>query len=196
MAVIFYTIGLLFYETYLLYLPLLIFILSYNSLWVDKVGIKQKFIKSLAVCLPFIIIGIIYVATYFLFRYYVSASQYDGTQFATSFSFKRMIDTMLNLASGAYPAFYYFNGHSVYEGSSYLLENHRHSIVCLLANAKVEWYFKAIVISILSFYFIRRSDYNNWKKMLYLILISLLFVYLPHLPTCINSEIFNQLYCF
>jgi hypothetical protein len=188
LAVAFYTIGLLFYETYLLYLPLLIFIFSSNSLWGNEYNFKEKLRKGFVINLPFLIVGIAYLLTYFLFRYYVSDSQYDGTQFATSFSLKKTIDTMLNLASGAYPAFYYFNGHSVYEGSSYLLENHRHNIVSLLMNAKAEWYFRAIVISVLSFYFVKRSNLKDWKKTIFLILFCLIFIYLPHLPLALTPK--------
>jgi len=194
LSFVFYSIGLIFYETYLIYLPLVVFILSFKIIVSDRISIWQKlkgiFIKSA----PILMIGGIYLLIYFLFRHFVSSSQYDGTQFSTTFNLKNTINTILNLASGAYPAFYYFNGHSVYEGSSYLLKNHEHNIFSLLISAKPWWYFRAIIVSVFAYYFIKKSSFRNNRRSLLVISLSFLLIYLPHLPLALTQKYSTNYY--
>lgn len=183
-----YTLGLVFYESYLIYLPLIIFILSLPSLRNNELGPNGKIKRAFYNTYPIIIIGAIYLLAYFLFRAYISPSIYAGTQFSADISLGTIFKTITNLAAGAYPGFYYFNGHGVYQEGSYLLENHQHDLIALLKNAKSVWYFKAIVMTVLSYVLINKSRFANKKKAFGLIMIAFLFIYLPHLPLSLTQK--------
>ena len=75
-----------------------------------------------------------------------------------------------------------------------MLENHKHNIFSLLISAKPAWYFKAIIVSVLAFYFIKNSNFRIKKRFYLVVLLSILFIYLPHLPLALSQKYSTNYY--
>lgn len=185
---IFFAIGLLFYEVYIMYLPLVVFILSYKFLQNTGYQKKKGWRQVIKAIYPIAAVGVLYLIIYFSFRNFISPAIYDGTKFAGTFDFYKSLNVINNLASGAFPGFSYFNGHHVYWESSYLLESHQHGIFNLLRDAKPEWYFKAIIVGLISHYLISRIKLCSLKKSLLVVVVCFLYVYFPQIPISLSEK--------
>jgi hypothetical protein len=188
-SIISFSIGLLFYEVYLLYLPLVI-ISAIQIGELKKISIKNKLKKILNISYPYIIIGLIYVGFYMGYRFFYP-SIYEGTSIAGKINFTNSFNAMLRLSKGAYPTHFFFSGKYIFYQTSHLLNNHFKNIGYLLKTSSYLWYIKAVVTGVLFYMFTESISKINIKKLLSVLAIALIYVYIPQLPLAVTQK-----YCY
>lgn len=85
LSAVLFLITTLFYETYLVFLALFCLFLLIRSVHLRGLGKMWKDKDFYKEIVPYIIVGALYVGTYFVFRMFVS-NEYDGSTFAAHFS--------------------------------------------------------------------------------------------------------------
>jgi hypothetical protein len=187
LSAIFYGIGLLFYETYLTYLPLIIIIVHTNNLK-NRTSILLK-LKNI---LPFLLIGIIYCLVYFSYRV-VYPSNYIGSIIASKISFSNFFSTLLNFASGSYPMKMTFSGGlTAYGGVDYFQLDSICNILYLILSEHFEWIFKSFIISILLYCILQKLSLPKPKQILTIFLIAFLYIYIPNVPISLTLRHLNS----
>ncbi|PKP08793.1 MAG: hypothetical protein CVU09_14680 [Bacteroidetes bacterium HGW-Bacteroidetes-4] len=182
-----FALGLLFYEVYLLYLPI-VAIASLNNKNLTKPQVsKQKLIYVLKRWFPYILTGIIYLVCYFGFRLFYPGT-YSGTAIASSFDLNKVFDTVFDLARGAYPGYFYFFGKSLFWETSDLLQNHIQNLGYLIEKSNYLWHFKAIVSAILTFIFLKAVKLDSLKKVLFILFVAALYIYIPQIPLALTEK--------
>jgi hypothetical protein len=182
-SVILYALGLLFYETYLLYLPLIIFIASRVH-----TETKSDFFSKFKKTLPYIIIGVTYCIVYFSYRL-IHPSNYLGVSLSNNFSLTKFFNTILNFTSGSYPMALTFNGGAAtYGGADYFLSDSIGNIIYFIISEHIEWIFKSIIVSILLYIILNKITFNKPKNITSIFFISLFFIFLPQLPPSLTEK--------
>jgi len=192
LTIILFTMGLMFYEIFLLFLPFAFF-MSLNKSEINQNNtLKKKFIYLLKKSTPFLSLGFIYLICFFGYRIY-NPPAYSGTSFSHHLSFTNVFETMLAYSRGAIP-FYYINETSFYQETSDLLLNHKNNLLYFFQNAKLNWYIKAFIICYLSFYILKniKNKKNNIKNLLVLFFIFLFYIFLPNLPLSLTDKYINN----
>jgi hypothetical protein len=182
-----YALGLLFYEDYILYLPIVMLASVNLNSDLKNTGLKTKLINVFKASLPFIITAILYIASYFSFRIFYPAN-YNGTSFANSFKIIDGLDTVFGLARGAYPCYFFFFGKTVFWDTSILLRNHIQNLGYVLETANYLWYIKAIVTGILSYLFLSNTQIKNIGRILIILIVAILYIYIPHIPLALTEK--------
>lgn len=173
--------GILFYESYLLYTPLIIYFIYKSGNDLSK---KERIVKII----PFIILLLLYVITYLCYR---SAyhSNYSGNSLATDFSVVKFLNTLLNFATGAYPMVITLSdGIGVYGGNSYLISNTWQNISNLILFEHITWLVKAIIISILLYQIVLRINISNKLILFKILIVSFIYIYIPSLPLALTQK--------
>ncbi|MFA6404138.1 MAG: hypothetical protein WCX31_21310 [Salinivirgaceae bacterium] len=186
-SIVFYSIGLLFYEVYLLYLPILILAnLSFISDWNDNF-LKDTLWDISKRSLPYVYVGLVYIVLYFSYRIFYPGT-YSGTAIAKGFKIGDGFDTVLNLSSGAYPGYFFFHGKYIFQQTSPLIKNHIQNIGYVFETANYLWYVKAIVTGILSYLFLSAIEIKNIKRSLIVLVLAVLYVFIPHIPLALTDK--------
>lgn len=182
----------IFYECYLIYY-ILIFILiirrySLKSLFSKKIGFK--FSKEI---FPFFLFGVIYLVIYFIF-FNTYSSVYQGNQISSNLTFSRFLWTIGNLSlysfplSSLYDYRFFITDYSLSETSSFNI------FQIIFSEAGLEAYLKSfIVVLVILMIQSQYKDKIQNKKLLFLILTSIIFIFLPHLPLSISAKYTNTI---
>jgi hypothetical protein len=186
-ASLFFAIGLLFYETYILFLFFAgVTILYYNfrernSIW--------DFVKKSAIqFLPFLLIGIIYIAAYFIFRVYYP-SQYAGTNFGTKeITLFTFFEVIWKLSVSAFPMTIYETTHNLFWDKSELVSGYSPVLLNLILSARVEWFVKGILVSFIGYKLLLALPVLKLKWLLAAVLMSVFLVFMPHIPLALTEK--------
>ncbi|MDB5273007.1 MAG: hypothetical protein JWO58_1374 [Chitinophagaceae bacterium] len=180
-SVLFFLFGLLFYENYLIYLPLIVGFIAYNRLVAHEENLTVRLRKAFILTLPFSIVVVLYMTAYIVWRMVFNEYHYGGAMVSKENSLIDILTTITSLSKGAYPLFFYFSGHSIFSSNSYLLGNHVHGLHNVFLHAKIEWVFKATIVSLLFYYIIQKINAIDKKKLIYISIVAITFLYLPEL---------------
>ncbi len=187
LSIVFFVTGLIFYEVYLLYAPLIILSSLNYSNKIRHAFIKNKLSNIIKVSTPFFITGLVYVISYFAYRLYYPPD-YSGTSIANGFKFYDGLNTIFDLSRGAYPCYFFFFGKSVFWHTSPLLKNHIQNLGYILETANYLWYIKAIVIGSISFVFLNSMKIKEIKRILIIFIAAVLFIYIPQIPLALTEK--------
>lgn len=193
-AVVSFALGLLFYENYFIYLPLIAGFMVYSE-FSKKQEWTKKLKNSFIILLPFGIVVFCYLCAYVSWRIIFDQYSYNGATVSSDNSLLDVLNTITSLSQGAYPLFFYFSGHSIFLDNSYILTNHVHGLPNVFLHAKIEWIFKAIIIGLLCFYILQKIEAVNKRKMLYVGLLGIVFIYAPQLLLAFTEKYMSLVKC-
>jgi hypothetical protein len=183
MSAIFFSIGLLFYETYIMYLPLIMIIVSTINLG-KETPIKAK----LKMVLPFFLIGLIYCSVYIAYRV-AHPGAYEGAKFASKISLSHFFVTFLNFATGSYPmTMTFIGGIATYGGASYFTSDSIKNILYIIFSDHFEWIIKSFIISVMFYYIMQKITLPKPKNVLLILLIAFLYIYIPNIPLSLTAK--------
>lgn len=184
-AIISYAIGLIFYEVYLLYLPVIIFTIHQFNF--KQQNIRQNIVSFLKNTYPLITIGLLYITVYFSFRIFFPPN-YAGTSVSNQFKITDGINTMISMARGSYPCFYFFFGKRTFWETSPFLTNHIQNIAYPFTHTNYLWYVKAIIVGSLSVQFVNYKSNLKIKNLIIPAIVAYLYIYIPHIPLALTEK--------
>lgn len=186
-AALFFAVGLLFYETYILFLFFAgVTILYYNIK--DRNSTWDIVKKSAVQFLPFLLIGIIYITAYFIFRVYYP-SQYAGTNFGTKeITLVTFFQVIWKLSVSAFPMTIYETTHNLFHDKSELVNGYSPVLLNLFLSAQVEWIVKGILVSFIGYKLLLALPVLKFKWLLVSALMSVLLVFMPHIPLALTEK--------
>lgn len=190
-AIIFF-IATLFYETYLMYY-IFIFILVIRRYPLKSLLSGTVIFKFLKEIIPFIIFGIIYLTIYFLFiKSY--ASVYEGNQISSDLTISRFLWTIGNMSlyslplSSLFDYRFFLTEYSLSEASIF------NFFEIIFTQAGLAAYVKGF-IAVLVIWMIQSIYKNQFKNknLVFLIIVSALYIILPHLPLSLSAKYTNAI---
>jgi len=186
-SVLLYTIGLLFYETYLLYLFIVVMtILGKNAKSLEKSGKIMK--KSTIHFLPFFCVGLVYMAVYFIFRYH-HPSVYPGSSFSSSsFSLGSFFKVLWNLSYTSFPLTVFESNRILFEDKSEWITGYHPIVSYIIFNAKVEWIIKGILIAVCGYELLYHLPDFKFRTYLTGALLSIFLIFIPHVPLALTGK--------
>ncbi|MEI6174466.1 MAG: hypothetical protein WCR01_12010 [Bacteroidota bacterium] len=182
-----FALGLLFYETYIFFLLFAALTLVFYNLKEKGAygeGIKKSFVQFL----PFLIVGLIYLAAYFVFRK-VYPSQYPGT----NFEFKNLTPgnffmVLWHLAYSSFPLTVYETTHNLFWDKSELINGYSPVVLKLLLTARVEWIIKGLLVAFIGYKLLMNTPSLKIKGLLSGVLIAMLLIFLPQIPLALTEK--------
>jgi len=182
-----FAVGLLFYEVYILALVFLfIIVVYYNFRKYSRGSIRLR--RVFFQFLPFLLIGIIYLTTYFIFRIY-HPSHYPGTSFDTKeITVLSVLRVMWRLAYSSFPLTVYETSHYLFWDKSEILTGYSPVVLNLILGAKAEWLVKGVLVAFLGFKFLEALPRVANKVLLYLAAVAILLIFLPNLPLALTEK--------
>ena len=188
LSAIIYAVGILFYETYLFYFPLFALILCYLNPNIEKITFVRRQWENIKICLLHILVISIYFIAYFGFRI-AYPSHYGGATIATNFTIMNVVNATLKFASGAYPlALAFSNSWTTFGGASYFSKDTISHILFFIFSEHFEWICKSILVGILTYTFVTKFEGVYKKRFIFVCIIALLYVYIPHLPLALTQK--------
>ncbi|HNX86365.1 MAG TPA: hypothetical protein PKN12_05495 [Bacteroidales bacterium] len=182
-----FAVGLLFYEVYILALVFLFIIVVYYNFRKYSRG-SIRFRRVFFQFLPFLLIGIIYLTTYFIFRIY-HPSHYPGTSFDTKeITVLSVLRVMWRLAYSSFPLTVYETSHYLFWDKSEILTGYSPVVLNLILGAKAEWLVKGVLVAFLGFKFLEALPRVANKVLLYLAAVAILLIFLPNLPLALTEK--------
>lgn len=185
----FYLVALLFYEMFLVYLPVypLVYLLAARNK--GDAGISVRIMAGslryhLALCGA-------YVLVYFIFKKWYSAQLYDGVNVSSSLDPSLTVYTLLRFIRGALPLHHYFSNVNVYQVSSDIPGGHVQSVLTPFVNMRVEWAVKAALLGVSMLYFAywrKGPGQLNQRSWLLPALLCLLLILVPNLLISVTSK--------
>ena len=181
LASVIFGLGLLFYETFLIYgfiLYLVILAVKY-----EKGGTFFNWIKrTILPFLPFLVVMIIYLAIYFIFRIY-HPSIYDGSTFTNSkFSFALFFKTIWGISYTAFPLTIWGSSLEIFKTQTLLIDGFRPVVLDVIVHGKAEWLVKAILVVMTGGWILLRVEKINHRLFFTGIGVSVLMIFLPQFP--------------
>jgi len=187
LSVFLFTAGLLFYESYLLYLIILaIMIFAFRS----KKGenILQVLKHSFMIFLPFLVVGILYVAAYLIYRIY-HPSHYTGTSFdLNNLTLSNFFSAIWKLSITSYPLTVFTESGTLFTEKSELILGYSPVVLKLILNARIEWIIKGICVAITGFILLAGIARIKFKTLLAGILLSVLLIIIPAIPMALSVK--------
>lgn len=182
-----FLITIVFYECYVFY-SLLIFILIVwraESLVITR---KEKVLKIVKEVFPYIISVSIYLTIYVIY-YTIHTSGYDGNKVASNLLLSKMLETLGALSLYSFPLLTFVKYNSFLQDHVMIINHSDNYFINIISQVESYTYLKGLIISI---FWIVISQYipniYKKKKLLYVMLISILFIILPHLPLAITEK--------
>jgi hypothetical protein len=182
-----FAIGLLFYETYILFLLFVILVIISNNAKTNSDSLTK--LKRIALqFLPFLVIGICYLIAYFVFRIY-HPSQYPGTSFdSKEISFVSILTALWRLAYSSFPLTVYETSHYLFWDKSEIITGYSPVVLNLILGARPEWIVKGILIAFLGFKILGILPKINTRQLLSGLAIAILIIFIPHLPLALTEK--------
>lgn len=190
LSVVFLTVVLLFYEAYLIFLAFIVGFLLFRG--ISKQG-KQAFTSKAFYkeILPFCVIGVAYVAVYFLYRRSVQPEDgfYTGTTFVKDFNVSHFFDILWNYNKSAIPTNGYRAGRMAIAVTTPLVDGHRDSFLYILTHSPIRVIVNALLQCFVFVFLLKRITPSiSWKKLGLGALIALLIAFAVHLPIAISDK--------
>ncbi|MCK9421882.1 MAG: hypothetical protein M0Q38_04740 [Bacteroidales bacterium] len=183
-------VGLMFYETYILFL-LFVFIVVIANNFQKEIRITEKIKHIILQFLPFLLIGIFYLTAYFVFRIY-HPSQYPGTSFGSiKISFSSFLYFLWRLSYSSFPLTVYETSHYIFWDKSDLVTGYSPVVLNLILSARVEWIVKGILVAYLGYKLLISLPPVKIKKLLVGLAISVLIIFMPHIPLAMTVKYRN-----
>jgi hypothetical protein len=180
-------IGLLFYETYILFL-LFVFIIVVANNFRAEASIPGRIKRIVLQFLPFLFIGIAYLTAYFVFRIY-HPSQYAGTTFdSKEISFSSFFNVLWKLAYSSFPVTVYETSKTVFWDKSELATGFSPVLLNLVLGARVEWLVKGLLVAFLGYKLMNVLPAVKTKNLLGGLGISCLLIFVPHIPLALTEK--------
>lgn len=194
-SVLSFTLGLLFYENYFIYLPLIVGFIAYPQLSNLQDRWPLRFTKASVEVLPFAVVFLLYMTAYITWRLVYNEYAYDGSMVSSDNSFGDFINTITSISKGAYPLFFYISEQSFFYETSYILGNHEPGLLHVFFNMKAEWFFKAVIVALLFYYIIEKIQATNKRKLVYTSIVGIIFVYAPQLLLAVTEKYTSLVKC-
>lgn len=186
-SVVLFLFGLLFYEPYLFFIVFVV--LAVGSDRLNAVGkIRQRTRQAIVWILPYVVIALLYVAAYFIYRHYFPPV-YEGSSFAKgTFSIINFFKVLWKLSETAFPLTVYETSHTIFWDKSELITGYSPVIMNLIMNAKVEWLTKGALVAFIGYRILYSTDGIPLKKALVYTFIALLMIFLPHILLTLTDK--------
>lgn len=177
----------LFYECYLVYYFLYLFLI------VSKYSLKDIFLQKrwkmvLKEFAPYFIMGVIYLTIYV--SYYVThQSGYGGNQIASNLSFSKMMKTLFTMSFHSLPFITFFDYKKFFIDYA-LTEGTFNSYLALtLHNISILAYLKGVLAGVIIYFLSKRETpiFSN-DKLIWGIVLSVMFIILPHFPLAVSEK--------
>jgi len=186
-SVVLFGLGLLFYETYILYLLFAFLAIVYYN-FREETDVKGKIRKILLQMLPFVLVGAVYLAAYFIFRIY-HPSQYAGTTFTTKHvTLRSFLKVLWGLSFTSFPLTVYQTSREMFHIKSELVAGYSPVVLSLLLATKVEWLVKGILVSFLGFRLLGILPRLQMKRWLAIAGTAVLLIFVPHIPMAYSEK--------
>lgn len=187
LSVILFAIGLLFYESYLLFLIIIALTIFYYNRYENKTfagNLKRSFIHFS----PFLGVALLYLAVYFIFRLY-HPSHYDGTSFKTSdFRFSSFFQVLWSLSFSSFPLTVFESSRSIFTEKSELITGYSPVVLRIILNAKLEWLIKGGLVALCGYFILIRVPKTELKTLIMVTIVSILLVFTPHIPLALTPK--------
>ncbi len=186
-AAVLFALGLLFYETYILFLLFVaLTILFYN--FQSGVSFRKAFRDSFVHFSPFLLAGVVYLAIYFIYRVY-HPSQYTGT----NFSMKEVTPgtffmVLWNLSFSSFPMTIYETAHNVFWDKSDLITGYSPVVMNLILSARIEWIVKGLIICFCGYKLLMVTPTVKLRGLIAGSFAAILLIFLPHLPLALTEK--------
>lgn len=189
-SAILYAITLLFYENYLIFLLFMLGFFICRNIFIQgwKVITKKSLYKEI---LPFAIVIIIYVCSYFIFRKSIQdeAGFYTGSSFVEDFKLRNFFTVLWNYNKAAFPTYIYHYFRNVIEMFSLLPEGHQHNFGYMLTHSSIMAIINAFIqCFILVFLLNRTKPTISWQKAGLGFLIVFLFTFSVHILVAVSEK--------
>lgn len=186
-SAIIYAVTILYYESYILYFPVIALLLCYFDSKPNEQSFWQQQWGNIKTCLPHIIVVLLYLTAYVGFRF-AYPSHYGGASIAAHFSILNVTKAVLNFATGAYPLLNALSkSHTVYGSALYFKDSFSH-ILYFIFSEHFEWIVKSIVVGFLVSYFMKKSELQLNRRFLIIFCISFLYIFIPHIPLALTEK--------
>lgn len=189
-ATIFYLCALLFYEVYFVY-SVVFWVIAFIILF--KQGFSNGFVRSFKANNFFLIVNVLYLSVYYIFKKQFSYELYDGVNITEEFNLFYFFQALGKLTKGAIPLHLYFSGHSVYYNNSYIIGGHVQSILTPLINIKTEWLVKSILVAT-ALVLMRNNisyaskQYFDKRQNVMWLLLSVSMIFMPHFLLALTAK--------
>ena len=185
-STVIFAIVLLFYETYLLYLvffAIYVLIRNWNIHGFKQMWKEKRFWREIV---PYMSIGVLYLAVYFFYRMTVSAG-YSGTAFASSFSLYKCLRLMWRCTVSMFPLhLQYFD---VAMDNAQALVGHYNTRFFMLTHAPMVVYVNAtLVLLVLALLMRRAENAVAWRRVVLVAVGALLFAFGSHLVIGLSEK--------
>ncbi|MDR2009184.1 MAG: hypothetical protein LBQ22_01720 [Bacteroidales bacterium] len=190
LSVVLYTIALLFYETFLIFLFFIVaFLLIKNIIEKGKTVLKDKsFYKEV---LPFCFVAILYIVIYFMYREMVKNEMefYAGSSFAKNFSIKNFFKILWNYNKIAIPAYAYYTSQNAMEVNSILATGHHNNFWYILSHVNIHAFINTILQCFVFVYlFLTMKNSIPWKKLLIGAVVAIIFTFSVHILLAVSDK--------
>ena len=181
LSVVLFMAGLLFYETYLLYL-IIIAIAIFAFRYKNGKNFMQVLKHSFLIFLPFLIVGILYVAAFLIYRIY-HPSHYEGTSFdLNNITLSNFFSVIWKLTITSYPLTVFTESGTLFTEKSELILGYSPVVLRIILNARIEWIIKGICVAITGFILLTGISRIKYKTLLAGIFLSVLLIFIPAIP--------------
>lgn len=179
--------GLLFYETYILFL-LAPFLIAWVFNAKKDISLKEK-VRNIALqFLPFLVVGLLYLAAYVIFRSY-HPSQYAGTSFDTKdMTITSVLASMWKLSVSSFPLTVYETSHNVFWDKSEIITGYSPVLLNIVLGAKAEWLVKGLLVAFLGYKVLTVLPRITYNQLAFGVFIAVLLILLPNLPLALTAK--------
>jgi hypothetical protein len=182
-----FSVGVLFFEAYLLYFGFASLLIIYSNI---KSGTRgMTLVKNTALqILPFFIVVVCYIIVYVLYSR-AHPSQYDGNKMADSAAIMKSFFTVLwRLSYTAFPLTVYDTTRNLFASKSEILSGFHNVVPYLMGHARVEWIVKGILVFGVSYYLLVRIPRIAWSTIILGVVVALLLTFFPHIPLALTVK--------
>ena len=176
-----YSLGLLFYEVYLVYFLIVAIIIITHYIEIkQQIGSSTfPYKTALKTVTPYLIVGSSYIVVYFIF-YLSYPTNYSGNSIATEIKLESILLVLNNFSDPAFPLSVFYENQYILNYQSDLATGYKNDFIYLFMNAKVEWIVKAILACTLLALLVTRLPKITFKKILLGISGALILIYFSH----------------
>jgi hypothetical protein len=182
-----YGVGLLFYETYLLYLLIIFLTILYYSTKEKGRGFAA-ILQATRRFLPFMAIAIAYLVVYVVFRIY-HPSMYDGTSFkAEGFKWAAFFDVLWSFSYTAFPLAVFQESRNFFGDQSELVGGYSPVVLKLLLSAKMAWIIKGGLVALIGYMLLTRIRDTRLSTLGMVTVVSVILIFAPHIPLALTPK--------
>lgn len=186
-SIIIFTTGLVFYETYLLYLIIFgVYILGTNYIRHKTLGPALR--ASALDILPFFIVSLLYIAIYFIYRHY-HPPMYDGTMFAGSeFSLAAFFQVIFDLSYTSLPLTVFDTTRDLFAGKSEHITGFQPILLNVILKARIEWIVKGLLVGFVSYHLLFFMPKITWKMLVTGLVSGIILIAIPQIFLAITQK--------